>query len=150
MKTTLINFFLQGWPEVAALIFTASSILGFKIPTRKILLYAFGLSLVIWLVRILVVPGLHTLAALLGLVLIVYRQGKVTLGTSFYISITTIFILVCAETFIHFIYEKLFGNISIEDAFLWVIVGWPQIIILIGIAFIIQKFIRPTILNKVQ
>ncbi|MEW6065378.1 hypothetical protein P378_12075 [Desulforamulus profundi] len=131
---------------MAALIFTVFAILGFKISTRKILLYAFELSLIIWLIRIFTVPGLHTLAALLGLVLIIYRQGKVTLGTSFYVSISVIFVLICAETFVHFTYEKLFGNVSSEDTFLWVMLGWPQIIIMVCLAFIIQKYIRPTFL----
>ncbi|MCL4442272.1 MAG: hypothetical protein M1609_17275, partial [Firmicutes bacterium] len=99
-----------------------------KSPGQDTKVPAFELSLIIWLVRIFTVPGLHTLTALLGLVLIIYRQGKVTLGTSFYVSISVIFVLICAETFVHFAYEKLFGNVSSDDTFLWVMLGWPQII----------------------
>lgn len=149
MKITIINFIFQGVPEVAALIFTAFSILGLQVTIRKILLYGFVLSSITWFIRLLEIPfGLHTLAALIGLTIIVYKQGKLSLGTSVYVGVITLFLLVCAETIVHLLYEKFFGNVLIEDVWLWVIIGWPQIGILIGIAFIIQRVIRPMIIIK--
>lgn len=149
MNITIINFIFQGVPEVAALIFTAFSILGLQVNIRKMLLYGFILTSLIWFIRVLEIPfGLHTLAALIGLAVIVYKQGKVTLGTSVYVGVITLFLLVCAETIVHLSYEKFFGNVLIEDVWLWVILGWPQIGILIGIAFVIQRVIRPIIMIK--
>ena len=149
MNAVLLNIIFQGWPEEVALIFTALAVLGVTSPLKKIVWYGLILTLVIWSIRILSIPfGMHLLATILGLALIVYKETKVSVGVSFFATFIATFLLISSETLVHLVIQKLFGNIGMPQGWSWVIAGWPQILMMIGWGLIIKKFIRPFVLSK--
>lgn len=149
MKTLILNLLFQGWPEMAALIFTAFAIVGYNASQKVILLYGLILSFLIWLVRIIQIPfGLHTLVGTLFLGLIIHKKAKVSLANCCYVAFFVIFLLACIETIINFTFKKMFGVTFVQQNWLWVIMGWPQIIVMFILGLIIKKWIRFWFLSK--
>ncbi|MEW6696411.1 MAG: hypothetical protein ACOY35_08370 [Bacillota bacterium] len=139
MKITLYNLFLQGWPETAALVFTAFSIIGYKLPIRSLAIHSFILTSVVWLIRIFSITGLHTLVSMLWLAILIKNVARVSFAKSVNISFCVFFLLLCIETSVHIVIKKVFGQISLDQGFIWVLLGWPQIFIMIAIGLIIQN-----------
>ena len=144
----IFNFIFQGWPEMAAVIFTSFAIVGYKPNLRDNICYSLLLVAIIYLFRMLPIPfGLHTLVALIVIVLIIYKVAKASLGSSFFAAFSVIIILTFAETLFQFLFKKIIGNVPISQRWLWIMVGWPQIASLAGIGIIIRK-IRPIVIKK--
>ncbi len=145
----ILKFIFQGWPETAALIFLAFSMVGYKPNLRESVSYSLLLVTIIYLFRMPSIPfGLHTIVGVITLVILVYRVTKVSLGISFLAAFSTYLILAFMETLFSFLFEQLIGNISMSQGWLWIIVGWPQILGLVGSAIVIRK-IHPILIKKV-
>ncbi len=145
---SIFNFIFQGWPETAALIFVSSAIVGYKPNFRESVSYSLLLVTIIYLVRLLPLPfGLHTLVGVIALGLVICRVTKASTGTSFFAAFSTMFLLFFLETIFHILFKSLIGNVSMNQEWLWIIVGWPQIVCLAGAAIIIRK-IRPIVIKK--
>ena len=144
----IFNFIFQGWPEMAAVIFTSFAIVGYKPNLRDNICYSLLLVAIIYLFRMLPIPfGLHTLVALIAVVLIIYNVTKASLGISFFAAFSTLLIIVSTETLFHFLFGEIIGNVSMDQRWLWIMIGWPQIASLVGIGIIIRK-IRPIVIKK--
>ena len=141
------QFLLQGWPEGAAVFFSTFSIVGYNPKICELVGYSFAYVSIIYLFRILVDPfGLHTIVGLILVVAIVHKVTNVSLGSSFFAAFCTLFILVSVETLIHLLFVKLFGNVNMSQNWLWLVIGWPQIFCLTGVAIIVRK-VRPILVN---
>ncbi|AEF92919.1 hypothetical protein Desca_0014 [Desulfotomaculum nigrificans CO-1-SRB] len=134
---------------MVALIFTAFSIIGYNASLKSILRYGLILASLIWLVRAMSVPfGLHTLVGVFGFILIMHKIAKVSLVNSFYVTFFVQFMLASLETIVHFTVNKVFGVVFVTQDWLWILIGWPQIIIILVFGWIIKKWLRPWILSK--
>ncbi|SHK44147.1 hypothetical protein [Desulforamulus aeronauticus] len=144
------KFIFQGWPETAALIFVAFAIVGYKPNLRESLSYSFFLVTIIYLFRILPVSfGLHTIVGVIALVLIICKVTKVSLGTSFLTAFSTMFLLAFLETGSHQLIKNLIGNVSMDQGWYWIMIGWPHVVSLVGVGIIIRK-IRPIAMKKIR
>ncbi len=144
----IFNFILQGWPETAAVIFTAFAIVGYKPNLREIISYSLLLVSILYLFRMHpMLFGLHTLAGLLVIALIIHKVTKSSLGNSFFAAASTVLILLLIETWFYFLFGRIIGNVQMSQRWLWILVGWPQIASLAGVAIIIRK-LRPSVINK--
>ena len=144
----IFNFIFQGWPETAAIIFVAFAIVGYKPNLRESISYSFLLVSILYLFRMHpILFGLHTLVGLIVIVLIIYKVTKASLGISFFAAASTVLILLLMETLSFLLFQKITGNVPIYQRWLWIMVGWPQIVSLAGAAIIIRK-IRPIIIKK--
>ena len=144
----IFNFIFQGWPETAALIFAAFAIVGYKPNLREIISYSLLLVAIIYLFRIHpMLFGLHTLVALIVIVLIIYKVAKASLGSSFFAAFSVMLILTLTEALIFLLFKKIIGNVSMSQGWLWIVVCWPQIVCLAGSAIIIRK-LRPIVIKK--
>lgn len=146
----LLNFIFQGWPETVTLIFTSFAIVGYKPNLREIIGYSLFLVTMIYLFRIFPMSfGLHTIVAVITLALITYKAAKESLGISFFTAFSTIFLMAFLERGFHLLTKNLIGNVSMDEGWLWILVCWPQIICLAGVAIIIRKF-RPILIKKLR
>ncbi|SHK44024.1 hypothetical protein [Desulforamulus aeronauticus] len=144
----IFNFIFQGWPETAAVIFAAFAIVGYKPNLREIISYSLLLVTIIYLFRMHpMLFALHTLVALLVIVLIIYKGTKSSLGSSFFAASSVVFILTLMETLIILLFKKIIGHLPIAQGWLWIMVGWPQIVSLAGIGILIKR-IRPIVIKK--
>ncbi len=144
----IFNFIFHGWPEAAALIFAAFAIVGYKPNLREIISYSFLLVTIIYLFRIHpMLFVLHTLVALIVMVLIIYKGTKVSLSSSFFAASSTVFILLLIETLMILLFKKITGHLPITQGWLWIMFGWPQIVSLTGIGILIRR-IRPIVIKK--
>lgn len=142
------NFIFQGLPETAALILTAFSIVGYNPNLREIIGYSIILVICIYLIRLLPIPfGLHTIVGVIVLVVLVCKVTKVSLGTAFCVAFSTMFLLFFLETVFHLLFKSLIGNVSMTQNWVWIMIGWPQIIGLAGATIIIRK-IRPSVIKR--
>lgn len=140
MEMALKNLILHGWFEASAVIFLCLSLMKKELPTKKILLYGFILASITWLVRIMPIPfGIHTLVYCIGLMLIMYMIARTSFGKTFTTVFIGLFVLICAETLVHVLYEILIGGVSFVDGWLWLLLGWPQIIIIFLLALLIKR-----------
>lgn len=141
----LLNFLLQGWPEGAAIFFLCFSIVNYKFKIREIITYSFLFVLFIYIFRLLPIPfGLHTMVGAIVLVVIIYKVTKAPLGISFVAAFSVLFLICLIEFVVHWLVNILIGNITPEQVWLWIVIGWPNIMGLVGVAIIIKKF-RPSI-----
>ena len=143
-----LNFIFQGWPETVALIFTSFAIVGYKPNLREIIGYSLFLVTMIYLFRIFPMSfGLHTIVAVITLALITYKVTKVSLGISFFTAFITIFLIAFLEMGFQLLIKNLIGDVSMDQGWYWIMLGWPQTVCLVGLAIIIRKF-RPTLIKK--
>ncbi|MDO7788687.1 hypothetical protein [Desulforamulus aquiferis] len=150
MGTAFINYVFQGIPEMAALIFTAFSLVGHRTTRWKVLWFGVFLASLTWLLRLCaVIPfGLHTLVAAFTLAIIIYREVKISLGKSFFISFFTFFLLMILETGFHYIMENILGITFSNQGWTWVMAGWPQVLGLLALSIILRKYIPPRLFNS--
>lgn len=145
---TIINLVFQGLPETAALIFTSFAIVGYNHKLREIISYSLILVSLIYLIRLFpAFFGLHTLIGVIALVVITCRVTKASLGFSFFAAFSTMFILFFLETITHLLFIDIVGNVSMKHGLVWIMIGWPQIIGLLGVGILIKK-IRPIVIKK--
>ncbi len=144
----IFNFIFQGWPETAALIFVAFTIVGYKPNWQEIISYSLLLVAMIYLFRMHpMLFGLHTLVSLTGVVLIIYKVAKASLGSSFFAAFSAMLILTFSEAVFHFLFKKIIGDVPMSQRWLWIMFGWPQIVCLAWIGIIIRK-LRPIVIEK--
>ncbi|SHK44062.1 hypothetical protein [Desulforamulus aeronauticus] len=144
----IFNFVFQGWPETAALIFAAFAIVGYKPNWREIISYSFLSVAIIYLFRMHpMLFGLHTLVSLTVIVLIIYKVAKASLGSSFFAAFSVMLILTFSEALFLFLFKKIIGDVPMSQRWLWIMVGWPQVVCLAWIGMIIRK-LRPIVIKK--
>ncbi|MEG6616630.1 hypothetical protein V6C27_09410 [Peptococcaceae bacterium 1198_IL3148] len=141
MKTMLQNLIIQGWPESVAVIIFCLAILRQGYQLRTVVLYGFLLATAVCLVRILPIPlGVHTLVACLGLTIVLRILAGVSFATSFYTTFIGLFVLACTETLVHVLYITFFGDVAYGDGWQWILIGWPQILIIMALTLLIKKY----------
>lgn len=139
----MIKFFLQGVPETAAVIFVSFALVGYRAKLKDILGWATIITFVVYLLRFWAM-GMHNIVAIVLLVLILYRVAKVPAIRSFIIALTVNFVLAMLEFFTLRVLDMVFGyKLTLQPTpgdWLWIISGWPQIIILFIVGYYLYKF----------
>jgi len=120
-----------------------------RVPLRWGIIAGVGAILVIiaYVIRSLPVPfGYHTIALLLLMIVFIAKATNVPLSRSFIVAITSLAILSLLEWGIH---ESLFFlahtdlQTMISNEVLWPVTGFPQAVLMIIIALLINRFRKP-------
>lgn len=143
MKIPLLALIFQGIPEQIAVV-TLAFVLA-KVPLRRnrIVLTGICLAFTVYVVRLFPISfGVHTFI-LTGLLFIYLSQVEnVGIVTSLKACLITMLILIITETVCFTILMSMFqitSEIMTTDTTVRIITGWPQVLILFLLAFILHK-----------
>lgn len=148
-KILIIKFFLQGVPEVAAVLFASFALANYRAKFKELLQWAVVIALVIYLVRIISgIAGIHNLAGLLIIIWLLRRTTKIPLLLSFCIAFAVNCLLAVVELMMLKAITILLGYQPVTDDWKWIICGWPQIIIMFIVGHYIYKYFNPYYLQR--
>lgn len=143
MKIPLLQWLLQGIPESLAIVYLAIALAGQKPETWKILLLGIIDAVIIYLIRLLPLTfGVHSILQILVIAFLLHLFFKVSFGKSLFSALTVIITLAVTETVFFALFMSLIG-LSFEELskniFLYIIGGWPQIILLFILALAVNR-----------
>ncbi|WP_104370733.1 hypothetical protein [Desulfocucumis palustris] len=143
----LLLFFVQGIPESAGLVACSLALARVNLRWGVIWAVASVMTVVIYMVRSLPVTfGLHTVAAIFLSALFIARATRVPPSISFIVSFASFALLALLEVpmyeLISSLLNKEVSNLM-SDNYVWLLVGLPQVAIMIAIALLISKFRKP-------
>lgn len=148
-KMLIIKFFLQGVPEVAAVLFVSFAMVGYQSKTKELLFLAVSFTLIVYTLRTILGPtGVYSIAGLILLVLVLHKVTKISVIPAFLITVIVNFLLVVLE-FIMLKAVNILLNYQLTyqptngGDWLWIISGWPQVIILFIFGHFVYKYFKP-------
>lgn len=144
MKLTILQWLLQGIPESLALVTLALALAGEKLEMRRIALLGIIEAVIIFAIRLLPLTfGVHSILSIFSMALLLNLFLKVRFSRSLLSALIVIIALAAAETVSFYLflyltglsYEQLFENL-----FIYIISGWPQVILLFLLALAIHRW----------
>jgi len=143
----LLIFLLQGVPETIGTLSLSLALAGAPLRWKQITILGIFLAIIIFIVRSLpLATGLHTVAVLLVTVFILNKFTRVPLTKSFMVVLISIFSLAIVEYVIHWLFLQLSSydlNLLMSQKILWAVLGLPQAIIIIALAVLASRLIKP-------
>ncbi len=146
MELPILQWLLQGIPECLANITLALALVGEKLEIRKIAPLGIIQAVFLYAVRLLPLTfGVHSILSMFALALLLHFFIKVRFSRSLLSALIVVITLAAAETVVFSLilyltglsYEQLAGNV-----FVYIVGGWPQIILLLLLALLIDKWQR--------
>lgn len=140
-----IALLFQGIPETVAVVTLAFVIAGIPLKWNKVLLIGTVLALCAYVVRLFPIPfGLHTILLLFILFIVLIRLSKGDASLSFMASLVSYLMLVifefcCIALSVHILRST--PEILFNDLIMRIVVGEPQVLLLLISAFLINKLI---------
>jgi hypothetical protein len=139
----LAQIMLQGLPETVSLTLVAIVLTGTRLPAVKFLfLVLFMLALVGILRSLPLTFGFHLLVGIAGLGLGLAFLTRTPIARTMLSSASAYLILLTFEVSIHLVLTNVLG-IKVDDIidknWLWIIMGWPQIIAMFFTAYLLRK-----------
>jgi len=137
---------MQGIPEFTGIIALSLVLAGVELRWVRIILAATILAIIIFVIRALPLPfGLHTIIALLLLVLLITKSTYTPTAKSLVIAFASFGALALLEIGINegfFAVTKLKQDV-LDNYLLWKLLGLPQGLLLIILALLTRKYARP-------
>ncbi len=155
MELNLSVLAFQTFPESLALAALALAIVGSRLELKTILLIGLPYTVAVYLVRLLDLSfGVHTIILIFILAILVNFVLKVKFSWSLLVALFAMIILVVAETALLMLTLTITG-VEFEqltrDSILWILYGWPHIIGMLLLAFLINWWqIKRRIRTKVE
>jgi hypothetical protein len=143
----ILMFLVQGIPEMSGAVALSLALAGVPLRWRIIVPYGVVLVIIIYAIRALPVTfGLHTIAALLLMVVFIAKTTNVSPVKSVIFVTISMVTLSLLELFIHkllFAMTKIELQVLMSNKVLWSLFGLPQAIILILLALLVSRFRKP-------
>lgn len=145
----VLMFLLQGIPEVTGLV--ALSLVMAQVPLSwtRALAVGTGLALIMLTVRALgFTVGFHTLAGMALLTVYLARVYRVSTVRSFAAAFSAFLVLALLELFctrLVFAVLGLNGQVIAFDPVLWKLVGLPQAILMLLLAWLLSQYLKPRV-----
>lgn len=146
MELTTPGLIFQTFPETLALVTLVISIVGSKLELKTILLIGLPHTIIVYLVRLLDLSfGVHTIILIIILAILLTIVLKIKFSWSLLVALFAMIILVVAETALLMLTFTVTG-VEFEqitrDPILWILYGWPHIIFIFLLAFLINWWQR--------
>lgn len=143
----IVFFLAQGIPEITGLIALIFAIARVSIPWKEVILLGAIFAVVSYLMQThFPYFGMHTVLILFLIILYVARRGQVSIVKSFMAGVlaaTTVALLELLVTNTVYIIFDLKSTDLLVDRILWSILGMPQAMMLILIAIIVSRLLKP-------
>ncbi|NPV26782.1 MAG: hypothetical protein HPY81_04835 [Firmicutes bacterium] len=146
-KMTLIHLLLQGIPETMGITAVALAFANLQLNWRIIIAVGVIEGLTIYLIRLLPIPfGFHTILLMITLpVFIKVATRQPFSSVLIRAGAIAVVIMAAVELLVIWPLFKLL-NLSVEEAnantALWIITGWPQVVVLFGVAWLKDRHRR--------
>ena len=146
MKLSILQWLLQGIPESLALVTLALTLAGEKLEMRRIALLGIAHAVIIFAIRLLPLTfGVHSILSLFTIALLLNLFLKVRFSRSLLSALIVMIALAIFETvsfslLLHLTglsYEQLAENILV-----YIVGGWPQVILLFLLALAVNRWQR--------
>ena len=153
MKLNLLQWLLQGIPECLAVVCLATVLARRKPEIGKIALMGVIDAVIIYFIRLLPLTfGVHTILQIFIVASLLYFFIKTPSGKSLFSALLVIVILTVYET-VFFTLLLSLASISLEqltkDILLYIISGWPQVILLFILALAINENSENPLINGI-
>lgn len=144
---TAVNFFIIGIPECIALTMLVLALLRVNYAkTRQIITTGVILAAAVLIVRLTVqsigIPGIHTVAAVLTLAILVARYYQVSKVLSTVASMVAMILLLLTEILSYNLFIKILGmdvTSLAQHRIYWILTSWLHIVCLIIITAVITR-----------
>lgn len=146
VKIPLIVIFLQGIPELIALVTLAFVIARIPLNWKKIISIGIFLCIFTYIVRLFVIPfGIHTLLLLILLLLVLMKESKGDFSLSLLACLLSVLALAVFEFVCLSLLMPIMGltpeTMATETA-KRIVISEPQVLLLFITAFLINKFTK--------
>lgn len=147
LMDTAVNFFIIGIPECIALTMLVLALLRVNYAkTRQIITTGVILAAAVLIVRLTVqsigIPGIHTVAAVLTLAILVARYYQVSKVLSTVASMVAMILLLLTEILSYNLFIKILGmdvTSLAQHRIYWILTSWLHIVCLIIITAVITR-----------
>lgn len=145
MNIPFISLLLQGIPELTAVVLLSFVIAGIPLKWKRALLIGTILGLCGYVVRQLPIPfGSHTILLLFLLFMVLTKLSKGNVGLSFIASVLSLLTLTIYEFISFSLFMQIFGftpETLFKNLVIRIVVGEPQVVLLLVSAFLFNRFI---------
>ncbi|MFZ5899254.1 MAG: hypothetical protein ACOYU7_08890 [Bacillota bacterium] len=144
MELNIAALLLQGIPEMIALAALNFAIARTRLRWKIIFWIGVAQGFLVYGIRLLPVPfGVHTIAMTLFFVFCLIRFGNVSFLRGFYSAFLGTAFLILYEFLTHLFFVRIMGlsldTPGLEDSIIWILMGWPQVILFFLTALLINR-----------
>ncbi len=143
MQLSIYQFIFHSIPESIVLFSLALALAGNKLEYKKIFLVGLTLAISIYIIRLLPIAiGIHTIIFIIVLAILLKLYTTIKLSRSLLLALLTQIILAIIETISLVLSTNLLGltyEQLASDKLLWIVAGWPHIIVTFLVVLAINK-----------
>ncbi len=144
MELSILQWLFQGIPECLAVTGLALVLIGRSLELRNVLLIGLPYAGIAYLVRLLPLSfGIHTILFVITLAIMLNVRIKIQFSKSLLTALVVLVILAAIEmilaTLIYSLSSTSFEQVK-QNIFLWIIYGWPQIIVIFLLSVAIDRW----------